>query len=80
MAEKVQTASESGVALTPLLGDDVDVVGEIVDVSYSSYWGMELGTVRCPMCDAEVEIKAMSDSKCLCGLEWCFECRAIGRK
>lgn len=79
-ATDVENREPSHVGLSALLGDDAEVVGEIIDVSHSSYWGMEVGTVRCPLCDTEVEIKAMSDSQCLCGLEWSFECRAIGQK
>ena len=57
----------------------VPVMGEIVDMEFSSELGVYYGTIRCPKCNWEGEVSPMADRpKCRCGVEWNFSVSAAG--
>ncbi len=59
------------------------VIGQIVELKQYNEFGNEFGTVECPVCHAEMEIKPMGkfdEPKCHCGLVWSIEVNAVGRK
>ena len=57
----------------------VPVMGEIVDMEFSSELGVYYGTIRCPKCNWEGQVSPMADRpKCRCGVEWEFSVSAAG--
>ena len=57
----------------------VPVMGEIVDMEFSSELGVYYGTIRCPKCNWEGEVSPMADRpKCRCRIEWGFSVSAAG--
>ena len=57
----------------------VPVMGEIVDMEFSSELGVYYGTIRCPKCNWEGEVSPMADRpKCRCRIEWDFSVSAAG--
>ena len=57
----------------------VPVMGEIVDMEFSSELGVYYGTIRCPKCNWEGQVSPMADRpKCRCGVEWDFSVSAAG--
>ena len=57
----------------------IPVMGEIVDMEFSSELGVYYGTIRCPKCNWEGEVSPMADRpKCRCGVEWDFSVSAAG--
>ena len=57
----------------------VPVIGEIVDMEFSSELGVYYGTICCPKCNWEGQVSPMADRpKCRCGVEWGFSVSAAG--
>ncbi len=59
--------------------EDNEIVGEIIDLEHSSYWGCEVGHVECPNCKMLVQFGGMAQSVCDCRYEWTVEVVAVGR-
>ena len=59
----------------------VPVIGEIVDMEFSSEIGVYYGTIRCPKCNWEGEVTPMDTRpKCRCGKQWDFSVSAVGEQ
>jgi hypothetical protein len=59
----------------------VPVVGEIVDMQFSTEIGVYYGTIRCPKCDQDVSVSPMADRPtCRCGVQWDFSVSAVGEQ
>ena len=59
----------------------VPVVGEIIDMEFSSEIGVYYGTIRCPKCNWEGEVTPMDTRpKCRCGVQWDFSVSAVGEQ
>ena len=59
----------------------VPVLGEIVDMEFSTELGVYYGTIRCPKCDQDVSVSPMADRpKCRCGVQWDFSVSAVGEQ
>jgi hypothetical protein len=59
----------------------VPVLGEIVDMEFSTEIGVYYGTIRCPECDQDVSVSPMADRpKCRCGVQWDFSVSAVGEQ
>lgn len=59
----------------------VPVVGEVVDMEFSSELGVYYGIICCPKCNWEGQVSPMADRpKCRCGIEWDFSVSAAGTK
>ncbi len=59
----------------------VPVVGEIIDMEFSSEIGVYYGTIRCPKCNWEGDVTPMDTRpKCRCGVQWDFSVSAVGEQ
>jgi hypothetical protein len=59
----------------------VPVLGEIVDMKFSTEIGVYYGAIRCPECDQDVSVSPMADRpKCRCGVQWDFSVSAVGEQ
>ena len=57
----------------------IPVLGEIVDMEFSSEIGVYYGTIRCPKCNWEGDVTPMATRpKCRCGIQWDFSVSAVG--
>ena len=77
-----RTASEEDSDAIRLAADTLDelgVSGEIIEMDYSDEIGVYFGSIRCPKCEAEVQVRPCDNPpRCRCGIEWDFDVSAIG--
>lgn len=77
-----RTANEQDADAIRLAADTLDergVSGEIIEMDYSEEIGVYFGSIRCPKCEAEVQVRPCVDRpRCKCGIEWDFDVSAVG--
>jgi len=78
-----RTASEQDADAIRLAADTLDVSGcaqgEIIEMDYSEEIGVYFGSIRCPKCQTEMQVRPCVDRpRCKCGIEWDFDVSAIG--
>lgn len=77
-----RTASEQDADAIRLAADTLDargVSGEIIEMDYSEEIGVYFGAIRCPKCEADVQVRPMDQRpRCKCGIEWDFDVSAVG--
>lgn len=55
--------------------------GEIIYMDYSEEIGVYFGSIRCPECESEVQIRPCDKRpRCTCGIEWDFDVSATGTR
>lgn len=77
-----RTANEQDADAIRLAADTLDergVSGEIIEMDYFGGDRCLLGSIRCPKCEAEVQVRPCVDRpRCKCGIEWDFDVSAVG--